>query len=257
MTARERWFLPNREAVPTAEDALQLFCLPHAGAGASAYRDWAPLLAPSVKVVGVQPPGRENRFADPYTPSATLLSHELAEAVAERAQGAFALFGHSMGALLAYETAHRLAALGRAPACLFVSGYWAPQLPHRRRQVHLLPEDELIRQLRDLEGTVPEVLDHPKLLEFLLPLIRADFELCETYRWSSRPLLDVPVVALGGASDPGVEVPPLAAWGSSRLPRSRCGSSRAATSTCTSGLTRWSRSWPATCGTPPPTHRKG
>ncbi|MGW2090191.1 thioesterase II family protein [Streptomyces sp. NPDC001880] len=208
-----RWFA----AETTAPDAVaRLFCLPHAGAGASAYRGWQARVGPDVEVAPVQLPGREARFSEPPVTSAAEIARELCEHLVERAGGKpFALFGHSMGALLAYELTHELVGAGRPPVHLVVSGYGAPNLPRPAVYgvVHQLPDDRLARHIEGLQGTAGEVLQHPELLELLLPVLRADYELCETYRFVERPPLPVPVTALGGTEDPATTEPMLRAWG--------------------------------------------
>ncbi|MEU5980029.1 alpha/beta fold hydrolase [Streptomyces sp. NPDC047315] len=207
-----RWFAPQ-EAAP--DTAARLFCLPHAGAGASAYRGWQAMVGPDVEVVPVQLPGRESRFAEPLVTSASAIAQGLAEPLAERAAGKpFALFGHSMGALLAYELTHELVLAGCPPVHLVVSGCTAPHLPSLTGDevVHRLPNAQLVQHIEALEGTAGEVLDQPELLELLLPVVRADYELCETYQFVDRLPLPVPVTALRGTEDPDTPGPKLRAW---------------------------------------------
>ncbi|WP_051857748.1 thioesterase II family protein [Streptomyces cellulosae] len=218
-TADASCFPPCRaEAIPPPTldaDAIQLFCLPHAGAGASAYRDWLDVLAPGIEAIPVQLPGRESRHREPALHSAAELVAILKEPVANRAGTDFALFGHSMGALLSYELAHVLSALGKPPRHLFVSGLGAPHLPPTGPRLHDLPDDELLTVVARLEGTSPEVLAQPELVQLLLPLLRADLTVWETYTpVPRRGLLEVPVTAMGGRHDPSVSLDELSAWGS-------------------------------------------
>ncbi|MFF5455490.1 thioesterase II family protein [Streptomyces sp. NPDC012950] len=211
-SAPSPWFpLPPE---PAADTGTVLFCLPHAGAGASVYRRWPALLADVAEVVPVQLPGRESRFGEPRHTRTAQVVDALADHVLERAarHPRLAVFGHSMGALLAHELAHALADRGRAPGHLFVSGYRAPSLPRPSEDVHRLPREELIAHLGRMEGTHPEVLAHPELLDLLLPVLRADYELCETHRHTPRPPLSAPVTAFGGDADPGVAPAHLEAW---------------------------------------------
>lgn len=205
------WFPP---VVGAPVEGLPLLCLPHAGGAATAYRTWPHALTPYARAVPVQLPGREDRFGEPLVRSAAVLAAQLADAVAAHpvTRDGCALFGHSMGGLLAFELAHELIARGRPPVHVFVSAYRAPQLPRRTRDVHLLDDAGLCGFLAELEGTQPELLEHPGLLEVLLPVIRADFELCETYRYQLRSRLDVPVTVLGGRHDAGVPPEDLHAW---------------------------------------------
>lgn len=214
----ESWFPPCRPSsapAPALEaDAVQLFCLPHAGAGASAYRDWPASLAPGIEAILVQLPGRESRHREPAFHSAPEIVAELTGPLARRAGGDFALFGHSMGALLCYELAHALCALGKPPRHLFVSGLGAPHLPPVGPLLHEQTDDDLLTAIADLEGTTPETLAQPELVQLLLPLFRADLEVWETYvpRPSSSLRVPVPITALGGHRDPGVSVDRLGAW---------------------------------------------
>lgn len=210
------WFPPYRpeRGVPPVirPDAPVLFCLPHAGAGASAYWEWVPLLAPDVDVVPIQLPGRESRYKEPPRRSVFDLAAELIEPLAGRLGPDFALFGHSMGAVLAYELTRALTARGSPPGHLFVSGQRAPHLEPARRDTHLLPDPELVAAIEQLEGTSPEVLAQPELVELLLPVMRADLEICETYSHPHETALPVPITVLGGLSDPSVSVGEMQAW---------------------------------------------
>ncbi len=206
------WFPCGRaeSAAPEVRpDATTLFCLPHSGAGASVYRDWAPLLAPEIDAVPVQLPGREGRNREPLRRSVFQLAEELIDPLASRAGSNFALFGHSMGALLAYELAHALSERGQPPRHLFVSGSPAPQLGPVRRDTHLLADPELLTLMVELEGTSPRLLAIPSLL---LPVMRADLEVCETYYHPHELALTVPITALGGQRDPSAPVDGLRAW---------------------------------------------
>jgi surfactin synthase thioesterase subunit len=131
-----------------------------------------------------------------------------------RVDSRFALFGHSMGALLAFELAHALTQHDRPPAHLFVSGYAAPQLPARADKplVHLLTDEDLRAHLVGLEGTPASVLEAPELLRVMLPTVRADFAVCETYQYTAREPLPVPITALGGVEDPDAGPDELDAW---------------------------------------------
>lgn len=199
---------------PTLDaEAIQLFCLPHSGAGASAYRDWPELLAPDIEAVPVQLPGRENRYREAALHSVSELIAELRGPLARRAGRDFALFGHSMGALLCYELAHVLSALGKPPRHLFVSGLGAPHLPSEGPRLHELPDDELLAVVTDLGGTSPEVLAHPELVQLLLPLFRADLKVWETYV-PHRGSVQVSITAMGGRHDRSVSLDRLGAWSS-------------------------------------------
>jgi len=190
----------------------QLICLPHAGAGASAYLGWQPKLEPRVEVLPARLPGREARFAEPPVRSVGELVDGMLGAVLERVRGPIAIFGHSMGALIAYELAHALAAQGEVPVHLFVSGYAAPHLPLTGPALHSLPDQDFLDHISTLQGTSSEVLEHPELMQLLGGVLKADYELCETYRHQGRAPIPVPITALGGADDPDTRGERLTRW---------------------------------------------
>lgn len=182
----------------------RLFVFPHAGAGASAYRLGA-YLPDTVEVATVQLPGRENRFVEPALTSLDEAVAALAPLVADHTELPYAFFGHSMGALIAFETARRLRALGtRLPQRLFLSGMRAPGLPDRDPR-HTLPDDELL-VTAEFDGVDAE------LRELLLPLLRADLTLCETYTHRAEAPLPCPITVLAGSADDSVEETELAEW---------------------------------------------
>jgi len=124
----------------------------------------------------------------------------------------FVLFGHSMGALIAFELAHALRLRGlRMPKHLIVSGHRAPQLLRARRELHTLPHAEFLAELRSLGGTPNELLENPELMDYLTPRLRADFAVCETWRYRETAALDCPITALAGEQDE-LGVGALAAW---------------------------------------------
>ncbi|WP_175411367.1 thioesterase II family protein [Streptomyces sp. TRM64462] len=185
----------------------RLFVFPHAGAGASAYR-LAPHVPDTVEVVTVQLPGRENRFAEDPLTSVDAVVDELAPLIASRTELPFGFFGHSMGALVAFAVARRLRTMGAPlPARMFLSALRAPDLPDRE-PLHHLPDAELLDRLGrgEFAGLDPE------LQELLLPLMRADLTLCETYAYEHEAPLPCPFTVLGGSDDDTVREPELAAW---------------------------------------------
>ena len=207
--SRRHWLIPL--GMPT-ETRMRLFCFPPAGSGTVAYRAWAPLAAPGVEISVVLLPGRETRFAEAPIDDMAELASQIAGAIALFAGQPFAFFGHSLGALLAYEVARRLATEGYPPEHLFASGHQAPAIPSRRAPIAHLPDAAFIQGLIDLGGTPREILDAPELLALLTPMLRADFALAERYVAPSGPRLPCPVTALGGAEDPWVDAAGLEAW---------------------------------------------
>jgi medium-chain acyl-[acyl-carrier-protein] hydrolase len=138
---------------------------------------------------------------------------ELAPRVAEAGEGRFAIFGHSMGALVAFELARRLRALGGpTPLALLVAGMGAPHCPPSRPPARHLPDDEFIVAVDRYGGLPAAVLESDELLELVLPALRADFEAAETYRYVPGEPLDVPIVAAAGVEDAFVPDGTLEAW---------------------------------------------
>lgn len=209
ITSYEPWIVRPR---PHPRPALRLFCLPYAGGGAPIFHSWAAALPAGIELCPVQYPGRGSRLAEPPHRTIASLAQALLPALRPLLDRPFALFGHSMGALLGFELARMLHHEGRSPAQLFVSAHRAPQLPDTEEPLHALPEPELIEQLRKLNGTPPEILAHAELLELMLPVLRADFAACETYAYAPGPPLACPLTAFGGLRDPHVPREALAAW---------------------------------------------
>ena len=192
---------------------MRLFCFPYAGGGASAFRTWQEAVPEGVEVCPVYLPGRERRFREPARTRMEPLADELLESLRPHLDAPFALFGHSMGAAIAFEVARRLDREGMAPAHLFVSARRAPQRPPEGEPIHALPEDEFVRRVGELDGTPDEVLRDREMMELVLPILRADFILSETYRYREGPPLGMPITALGGSADAHVSRDDLLGWG--------------------------------------------
>lgn len=195
---------------------VRLFCLPYAGgSGLRVYHPWQGLMPDGVDVRPLELPGRGSRMSETLCTSVDTLVDDLVPTVLSAlGPGPYALFGHSMGGLLAFELARRLEHVHRRPpAHLLVSAYEAPDLPREPDQDHLLPDPEFRARLRDLVGTPQEILDNDDLMEILTPVLRADFTVTGTYRLTSPWLtLSCPLTVFGGLDDP--EAPPhtLRAW---------------------------------------------
>jgi medium-chain acyl-[acyl-carrier-protein] hydrolase len=192
---------------------LRLFCFPYAGGSAAIYRKWEALLAPRIEVIAVELPGRGARHGDaPFTALEPLVRALVPELSADLEQP-FAIFGHSMGALIGYELAQALlVSCGKQPRRLFVSGRRAPGLPDPRKPTYDLPDREFMAELRRLQGTPADLLANAELMSLMLPMLRADFQLTETYTHRPGPLLNCPVSAFGGLMDADVDTDALSAW---------------------------------------------
>lgn len=187
---------------PLATRKLRLYCFSYAGGSAHAYSAWQAALGPEIEVCAVQLPGRGARMAEAAHTSMQELVVSLAEVMTKQDRTPFAFFGHSMGALVALELARFCARHSLAmPQRLIASGASAPQHRKPSRNLHTLPDNELIDALRDYDGSPPEVLEHRELMELLLPMIRADFELVEKYVYRPGRPLDLPLTVLVGDAD--------------------------------------------------------
>ncbi|MCB5166395.1 alpha/beta fold hydrolase [Streptomyces bambusae] len=198
---------------PLSTATTRLVCFPHAGGSAGFFRDWADHVLLSTELLAVQYPGRETRIREPLVPELHALADEITEALLAEPVRPTALFGHSMGAALAYETMLRLEAAGAdhfTRLCVSgrrMSGFDA-QIPQEP-----FSDAELDRRLRSLGGTDPEVLEHPELRDLFFPIIRNDFFLIDRYRPDpAAPRLRAEVVSATGDDDPRITPEQAAEW---------------------------------------------
>jgi len=200
-------------AKTSSATAMRLFCFPYAGGGAGMYAAWAAQLPVGVSVSAARLPGREARLSERPFDEMPRLVDALAEAIAPYLDKPFALFGHSMGAAIAFELARTLRRRRLAqPACLFVSAARAPQL--RRDYVPPPPptNEELLRELRNLEGAPQHLMENKELMELTLPALRADTALYRNYVYTEEAPLDCPIRAYGGMGDERITRAHLEAW---------------------------------------------
>ncbi len=195
-------------------NALRLFCLPYAGGTVRTYREWINHAPAGIKVLPIQLPGREKRILEtPFVRMGALVDTLIDLLAPEFAQGPFALFGHSMGGKIAFELARTLEQETKfQPTQLFVSGIGAPQLNERLPQVHHLNDAALIDELRRVNGTPEEILSNRELMEVVLPFIRADYTISETWRYQPGEPLRCPLTVFGGTEDPDANLHELLAW---------------------------------------------
>ncbi len=211
-TADSRWIRRAARENPR----LRLVCLPFAGGGASVYHRLPELLPPSIEVLAVQLPGREDRTREAPPADVAGLARACAVALRPYLNTPFALYGHCAGALLAYEVAHEVAQrFGVWPSLLIAGAQPAPHLSVTRAPLHELPDEALLETIRQRGGLPEAVSRRPELLDMLLPLLRSDFALWEQYlpHPEPRPPLPCPVLAVRGRDDDLVSAEDAQAWG--------------------------------------------
>lgn len=190
----------------------RLFCVHHAGGSAQMFHTWARAL-PDIDVCPIQLPGRARRLSEPLLHTIVDMATDTAAGIRTLLDRPFALFGHSMGALVAFELARRLTVPERARLRgLFVAGAAAPHIPHESALKGHESDAELFERMVSLGGTPDAVGNHPELVEMLAPIIRADFAAVSSYRYVPGPPLDCAIVAFGGRDDTSVPRESLGAW---------------------------------------------
>jgi pyochelin biosynthetic protein PchC len=208
-TEADSWI---RRFHPAPEANRRLVCFPHAGGSASYYFGVARALAPSVDVLAVQYPGRQDRRTEPLVDDLGTLADASADVLAGWTDQPLAFFGHSMGATLAFEVARRLETRGTILSGLFVSGRRAPSTVRDERQ-HLGTDAQLIDEIKSLGAAESRLLDDPEIVRMVLPSIRNDYKAAETYRYATGPRLNCPIFALTGDADPKATIAEVRAWG--------------------------------------------
>jgi medium-chain acyl-[acyl-carrier-protein] hydrolase len=216
----KEWFsIPSR----SAEAKMWLFCFPYAGSGAAAYFPWAKLLPSEVALCAIRLPGRESRLRQqPYLHMEPLVQ-ELAGALMPLLDRPFAFFGHSMGALIAFEIARSLRReKAGQPLHLFASAHRAPQLPDLEPPLYQLPDEKLVQELDRRYGGIPAaILQSDELLKLFLPMMRADTTVLDTYVYQEEPPLALPISVYGGSADSSVHDGELEGWGEQTQARFR------------------------------------
>lgn len=205
----DRWI---RRQTASPAPAVRLFCFHYANGSASMYRGWPDHLPGTVSVEAVQLPGRDNRFREkPYDRMSPLVD-DVVDALRSRIDLPYALFGYSMGAQVAFNVAHGLCAAGfPAPLALFVAASPAPSL-----QVEVPAwnesDERLLQYMHDMGGLPADILEHPDLLELMLPTLRADLTVVATWPYLKRAALPTAIHAFAGTSDPDATPARMASW---------------------------------------------
>ncbi|WP_113703122.1 thioesterase II family protein [Nonomuraea lactucae] len=196
----------------TASGGVRLVCFPHAGGAASSFLRLSRTLAPGVDVLSLQYPGRQDRNSDPHFESIPGLAHSIFTALRGELNGPYAFFGHSMGALVAFETARLFERhTGGQPVRLFVSGCRAPSMLGLE-SLHRLDDDGLVKEIRRLNGTAQDLLDDTDILKLTLPIVRSDYKAVETYVPDADATVTCPITILVGDADPVTTVEEAGGW---------------------------------------------
>lgn len=209
---------------PAISHRCTLFCIHHAGGGAAGFRNWPRLLGPSIQVGTVVLPGREALAHQPPLTDFAIAVGRICTEVQSLVDRPYALFGHSLGAALAFEATCRLEQCGvRAPSCLVVSGCGPVHLKDTCTGIQsgsddgdgmssTLSDSQLVHLLRRMGGTPPEVLNNHEMMQHFLPIIRADSRLQENYRWDGQSRIACSILVLGGKTDPFAKSEELGEW---------------------------------------------
>jgi medium-chain acyl-[acyl-carrier-protein] hydrolase len=193
--------------------AARLFCVPYLGGSAMIFRSWPREIPETIEVNAVELPGHGRRIREKPVPRLEPLVAELAMSIEPALDRPFALFGHSFGALICFELARELRRCQLpTPNHLIVSSAKAPHQINNGTFIHSLPDQAVLDELRSLGGTPSVLLQNDELIHSIMPALRADFAALETYMYTSEPLFDFPIFALGGMMDKKVDRRSLQAW---------------------------------------------
>lgn len=203
------WILRRSVGTPS----LRLYCFCYAGGSAASFLSWQAEVDPAIEICGVQLPGRGARFHElPYTKLSELIT-VLSHVIERDSTLPFAFFGHSLGGLLAFELARYNAKHGRSlPGHLIISGCAAARYRFPSEKLHLLDDKAFAKRLRKYNGTPPEVLENPELMELVLPTIRADFALVDNYEYVPGAALNIPITVLAGKGEQFTSSAQTAGW---------------------------------------------
>lgn len=204
---KNRWLVCPQ---PNSSATARLFLFPYAGGAPSSFNKWFAEFPNDIEVSIIHYPGRGSRYNEPPIKELSVLVEEIANAIQPELDKPFFFFGHSLGAVLAFEVARRISP---QPQILFVSACGAPHIPNPNRPIHALSDSEFLKSLQELNGLPTEVSNNTELMELLLPTLRADFEVIEKYQYKvAEPRLEFPIIAFGGSEDFHVDRARLDAW---------------------------------------------
>jgi len=199
----------NYEAI--SKDKAVLFCFPYAGGGASVYRSWIKKFQDSITVCPIQLPGREERIHEKAYTNMTDLVDELEYTILSLIQGEYMLWGHSMGAKIVYELEKRLEKHKKIAKCIFVSASRIPS-SQEKNIFYNLPDQSFIKAIAKLGGTSKYILDNKEIMSLFMPMLRADFELDETYYDEKINMLHCAIIAFSGKKDEEIKLDEIEKW---------------------------------------------
>lgn len=207
----DRWFICPQ---PSQAAKTRLFLFPYAGGGPAVFSKWGREFSGDIEAWVAHYPGRGARHKEPPINSLAVLVEKFALAIQPFLDKPFVFFGHSLGGLLAFELARRLRRQNHSqPAILFISACGAPDLPDPYPPAHLLPDAEFLAAVQKFNGIPIELLQQTELMQILLPMLRADVEAVENYRYTADvPRLNIPIIAFGGLDDPRVDRERIEGW---------------------------------------------
>jgi medium-chain acyl-[acyl-carrier-protein] hydrolase len=198
---------------PNDAASVRLFCVHHAGGNALSYRNWQAYFPPDIEVCALELPGHGRRLSEEPFRQLVPLVEAACDELSPFFDRPFAFFGHSMGALISFEFAHLLhVRYGKEPKVLFLAARPAPQFADPDANAYQFSTPALIDHLHAMDGTPKELLNDPEILEMLLPTLRADYELVQTYRFSERPKLSCAIRVFGGLKDNALPKKVLELW---------------------------------------------
>lgn len=213
-----KWWLRSHCAVT---NPIRLFCFPYAGGGPAVFSGWPALLGRDYEVCSFSLPGRGARMQESYLGSLEEILQNAYENIQPLLDVPFMFFGHSMGALIAFELTRQLhRKRNQLPRVLFISGARAPQTIWKNKTFDL-PKDEFLEEVYRLNGIPEELIQEKGFVDMFLPALRADFRICQTYSFSAGDVLPVPIHIFGGVDDPDVSKEDLQGWAD----HTTCGSS--------------------------------
>ncbi|WP_432401622.1 thioesterase II family protein [Wukongibacter sp. M2B1] len=195
-------------------DRIKLFCIPYAGGSATAYREWKKHIHPSIELCPIELAGRDSRFGGSFYEDVTEAVDDIYNIISKDLDGPYAIFGHSMGSVLAYELAHKIKSFNHtAPIHLFFSGRRPPHIERDNKDIHLLSDKEFMDEIMELGGTPKELLENKELLELFMPMLRADFKIVETYEYVEKnEVLDCNITVLWGKKEEGTTIGEIVQW---------------------------------------------